>query len=139
MNPDDGIVRYKCRKCDGEIKRQSTKQRDILNRDRLKYSCAKCDKKYLTYQQLKTHLLRHREKRYACFYCDKPFLTIREVRNHLNTHTQEKPFSCPLCRKKFAHSSMYYLHIRTFHTRYECKDCFSKSCSSRKEVKHDST
>ena len=41
------------------------------------------------------------EKPYSCTYCDKKFKGRESWKRHEKTHTGEKTYSCPLCGKKF--------------------------------------
>ncbi|ODN01144.1 Zinc-responsive transcriptional regulator ZAP1 [Orchesella cincta] len=132
VNPTDGTLRYKCKNCEGTVEHRSSKRKRLLNFGRLNYECGLCHRKYITRRQLRLHSMRHSKKTHACVYCDKLFLTQGELQNHINTHTGEKPFCCPICFQKFAHSSRYYGHIRMFHKRYDCEGCFYRTCAAAK-------
>jgi len=73
------------------------------------------------------------EKKYACEDCDAKFarpceLKVRQLNSecggssahenfqtHATKHTGERPFSCPLCGRKFSTSSNVNRHLKTLH------------------------
>ena len=45
------------------------------------------------------------EKPYHCESCDKRFTRSADLKRHKRTHTGEKPYECEFCQKRFAQSS----------------------------------
>lgn len=57
-------------------------------------------------------------KAFSCplFSCGRLFKRQEHLKRHLRTHTMERPFQCPICRKRFSRSDNLTQHTR-IHTR----------------------
>ena len=65
------------------------------------------------------------EKPYECDVCEKRFRHSGTLRVHKRIHTNEKPYECDVCEKAFRESGNLKEHMR-IHTNekpYECDVC----------------
>ena len=44
------------------------------------------------------------EKPYECDVCEKRFRESGTLKTHMRIHTNEKPYECDVCEKRFRHS-----------------------------------
>ncbi len=59
-----------------------------------------------------------RVKAFSCplFSCGRLFKRLEHLKRHMRTHTMERPYQCPICRKRFSRSDNLTQHAR-IHTR----------------------
>lgn len=53
------------------------------------------------------------KKKFTCVQCLKNFSSKQCLKEHVYTHTNEKPYVCKCCKKKFRHASQFTLHKKT--------------------------
>ncbi|OMJ67439.1 hypothetical protein SteCoe_35404 [Stentor coeruleus] len=53
------------------------------------------------------------KKKFSCTQCLKNFSSKQCLKEHVYTHTNEKPYVCKCCKKKFRHASQFTLHKKT--------------------------
>ena len=65
---------------------------------------------------LEKHMRIHtNEKPYECDVCEKRFSESGSLKAHMRIHTNEKPYECDVCEKRFRISSNLRRHVRTQH------------------------
>ncbi|WAR18156.1 ZN665-like protein [Mya arenaria] len=65
------------------------------------FECHICKRLFNQKSSLGRHIMRHNKKIQPCPYCGKSFPTNTRLRRHLIIHTQERPFQCHVCLKRF--------------------------------------
>ena len=76
--------------------------------------------------QLINHLSTHTdEEPFECSVCGKRFSRMPYLTKHLNTHTGVKPFECTFCGKCFGRKDVLarHLHVHTVDKPFECMVC----------------
>ncbi|XP_035701031.1 zinc finger protein 555-like [Folsomia candida] len=102
-----------------------------LPQDREHFPCSwsSCGAIFETSEAMRHHFrTRHtiRERKFKCYFCPKDFVCMDYLSIHVRVHTNEKPYSCSKCRKKFKSSGVKYQHLRDHHTtriRFQCPHC----------------
>ena len=65
---------------------------------------------------LQNHMSIHtNEKPYECDVCEKRFRQSGGLKSHMRIHTNEKPYECDVCEKRFTQASNLKRHKRTQH------------------------
>lgn len=91
------------------------------------FKCSECGVGFNIKSSLKRHFrtLHSDEKPYLCKLCAKRYKTKRGVAQHESTHTTNLPFKCESCPRSFRERWNYLQHrrIHTGELPYECKIC----------------
>lgn len=88
----------------------------------LKYKCSNCDKRFRDHYDMKRHIMRVHEKdevsngaqddestdpgtsdalEKTCALCGKYFARHVDMERHMKSHSEDRPYSCSYCEKKF--------------------------------------
>ncbi|XP_068240487.1 longitudinals lacking protein, isoforms H/M/V-like isoform X23 [Palaemon carinicauda] len=65
-------------------------------------------------------VMRSRPRELSCGLCGRVCGSYIDLTRHIRTHTGEKPFQCPYCSYRAAHSSNVRRHVRTQHQGHHC-------------------
>ena len=86
--------------------------------------CDACEKYFKTEKYLAQHKRRTHEKRWAyhCIICDR---TFGDRKKHQLVHTQEKPYQCKTCARKFSQVGNLKRHeiIHSNDRPFKCQEC----------------
>uniref|UniRef100_A0A1B0D2D2 C2H2-type domain-containing protein n=1 Tax=Phlebotomus papatasi TaxID=29031 RepID=A0A1B0D2D2_PHLPP len=111
------------------------------------FECAICGKKYVSKRNLKVHITtrhaRNADKEILCTQCGKVFLGKSSLTLHQRTHTDNLPFECSVCSRKFkikyyltAHMKIHLEYRKTFPCKYCKKELKTKFIKEQHEQKH---
>eukprot|EP01083_Nonionella_stella_P185680 677661_1 len=80
-------------------------------------NCGQCNKSCKTRYALTLHSVVHSNNRpYSCSLCDKKFKQTGVLKSHmLHIHTAEKPFRCVKCKKRFPTVKVLSQHVKAVH------------------------
>ncbi|KAG5896115.1 hypothetical protein JTB14_006903 [Gonioctena quinquepunctata] len=126
----------KCRLCKKEVKRMEMKDHDEREHKGStpgSVKCCVCSKDFPNRRSLMSHCSYvHKDigvnTTKVCEICGKEVINKQVLRDHMRIHTEERPFDCPQCPRKFRQSSALKKHMRS-HTGecpFECEICGKK-------------
>ena len=86
----------------------------------LEYPCDQCShtaktSKYLDSHKREMHSAKQSRRTSTCNMCQKSFHSDSLKRHILLVHTEDRPFSCKICFKKYALQSMLNTHMKETH------------------------
>lgn len=111
MTLHDEKKRFHCTYCDKKFKRNYLLQEHIRAHEGIKpYSCENCNLEFTTKGALRQHNEVHRKKTFECIVCGKLFRRKFNLIQHERSHSNEKPYTCKECNKKFAYRSSLKAH-----------------------------
>ncbi|XP_072048333.1 uncharacterized protein [Amphiura filiformis] len=101
-------------------------KRDLDNHERVHtgakaFSCNLCERAYTSKSALKEHLKTHGERDIACPVCEKTFHKMFVFKEHMKIHTQEMPFMCQFCAKRYRYGSNFRAHEKNCARRHNEK------------------
>ncbi|KOB68120.1 Uncharacterized protein OBRU01_18843, partial [Operophtera brumata] len=130
---------YVCDVCGQNFVQTSKLQRHKLKHTKeKKHTCVQCNKAFTNMTALRKHMLIHTEERpYACPTCgrrfrdnsnfqkhvkkhnnceyvaiNKAFTNMTALRKHMLIHTEERPYACPTCGRRFRDNSNFQKHVK---------------------------
>lgn len=95
---------FVCSKCHKKFKDESSLQfHELLHLPKSLelLSCPQCNKKCKTPSLLHAHVRYAHHRNYVCEECGKSFGSNGVLKEHKITHTDECPYQCTHCSKKF--------------------------------------
>lgn len=110
--PNDSIVTNECM-----LKQETSAGSDLVRGSDgvVRYRCKKCENSYRTYLSFNYHKTYHcGNKTYKCEVCRKNFLWEASLREHLETHkaNKEEKFTCENCNKDFRTVKGFNKHVQ---------------------------
>lgn len=140
-----------CPVCDKSFLRAAAMRRHLETHSEtreLKYKCCNCDKRFRDQYDMTRHNMRVHEKEGAgssppaedsadpdttqsenkhCVLCGKYFARSVDMERHMKSHSEDRPYSCPYCKKKF--KNPYILK------RHQSKICKNRDLQKTSSVK----
>jgi len=101
MRSDHSKQQKKCARSPASSAPKETNKYSTYNAELTSFQCTECGKLYKHLCNLRSHSKIHTDNAYVCEYCDKKFGRKGNYIEHKRIHTGEKPFECPICKKRF--------------------------------------
>ena len=121
---------YSCSLCNKSFSQmQSLKIHLVIHSGVKQFTCSVCNASFSLKGGLKRHYLIHNaEKSFTCSLCGKSFLRNFDLKSHMTAvHTDQKPVSCPYCKKDLTRSGLrqhVQLHkLKKGEKPYNCSVC----------------
>src|SRR6185369_15629642 len=114
---------FECSQCGRRFKDNgslvSRQRRKHENREKC-HKCPSCDKRFLEEFELRAHTrsvhTATENKPFGCSFCGKRFPDMGTYDIHMRSHTGEKPYACPSCPQRYRTKSNLTRHIKEAHT-----------------------
>jgi len=81
------------------------------------FLCKDCGKQYVRDKELQEHIsiVHHGERKFECQECGKKFTRLNALKQHNLIHTDENPYTCEFCSKRYKAKANLMKHIETQH------------------------
>ncbi|XP_031639017.1 gastrula zinc finger protein XlCGF8.2DB-like [Contarinia nasturtii] len=93
---------------------------------KLPFRCLKCGHRFAEEAGKQTHENGCNSRRYVCYLCEYKSFVNSSLKHHMRLkHTDDKPFQCANCGKKFIHKGNFKRHL-AIHSKprsYRCTQC----------------
>uniref|UniRef100_A0A1A9VWR9 C2H2-type domain-containing protein n=1 Tax=Glossina austeni TaxID=7395 RepID=A0A1A9VWR9_GLOAU len=128
---------YMCQLCKKRFKsRQAIRYHmNTHSREKKVHQCSLCSVSFSTENQLVVHVLDHKsDSGFPCKVCGE-IINSNEARElHSRRHTEERPFGCDVCKKRFRlrHHLIHHLKLHCLYRCEFCKEEFSTSQPSQR-------
>ncbi|ODM91403.1 putative zinc finger protein, partial [Orchesella cincta] len=100
-----------------------------------RFPCKQCRSSFHTPSALTRHIKDIHDPSYIftikCAICDKGFHTNYNHQSHMRTHTNEKPYSCSVCRNTFTHPTSLKNHMKRIHSTVKVNPFSCLFCDKR--------
>ncbi|XP_052753804.1 gastrula zinc finger protein XlCGF49.1-like [Galleria mellonella] len=92
-----------------------------------RWPCSLCDCTYPLQQLLELHKVqRHRARTVSCSQCNAKFFNKHDLASHMLIHSDEMPFECLACGRKFKRFILLKRHEKVMHSdlyQFKCHHC----------------
>ncbi|XP_044743516.1 gastrula zinc finger protein XlCGF57.1-like [Chrysoperla carnea] len=112
--------REACLICGKSIMQSNMGAHMKIHKERIPFSCQECPKKFIREITLKEHVLKIHQNgqiplKELCTICGRKVRGKSELRRHMRSHTDERPFSCKLCDKRYRENKALTRHVLSVH------------------------
>lgn len=100
-----------------ELRRHQSQNDDCAPRKR-ETKCHTCNEDFVTIKALREHQKQSetcKETKNKCTICERTFEATYKLKEHLRTHTNETPYECKVCGKKFKFAQNLRRHDNISH------------------------
>ncbi len=119
---------HKCQHCSKTFHcAANLKTHQLVHLTPVPLRCMKCEAKFDSEDDLETHLFFH--DRLQCHLCEEQFFMTDHYKTHMSSHTEDLPYPCVLCDRKFPRKELLKDH-QLWHVKnvgdFICKICGEK-------------